>query len=303
MLTDTRVRSAKSGERPVKLSDSAGLYLLIQPSGSKLWRLAYRFAGKQKTLALGIYPTIGLQEARQQRHDAKQLLAKGVDPSVERQLDKARARAGQSFGAVAEELLSKLEREGRATVTLDKKRWLLGFALPAIGNRLINEITASQLLSVIRSVEARGHYETARRLRSTCGMVFRYAIATGRAERDPAADLRGALVTPKVTHRAAIIDPIAIGGLLRAIDGFEGTVTVRAALRLAPLVFVRPGELRFAEWQEFDLDAAEWKISASKMKMRRPHFVPLSRQAYGSCYRLPGRDDGCSLPFEARQGP
>jgi integrase len=206
-------------------------------------------------------------------------LAKGIDPSDQRRLDEAKARAGQSFGAVAEELLSKLEQEGRASVTLDKKRWLLNFALPAIGDRLINEITAPQLLSVIRSVEARGHYETARRLRSTCGMVFRYAIATGRAERDPAADLRGALITPKVTHRAAIIDPIGIGGLLRAIDGVEGTVTVRAALRLAPLVFVRPGELRFAEWQEFDLDAAEWRISASKMKMRRPHRVPLSQQA------------------------
>jgi integrase len=279
MLTDTRVRSAKSGERPVKLSDGGGLHLLIQPHGTKLWRFAYRFLDKQKTLALGVYPTIGLQEARQRRQDAKRLLAKGVDPSVERQLDKARARAGQTFGAVAEELLSKLEREGRAAVTLDKKRWLLGFALPAIGDRLINEITAPQLLSVIRSVEARGHYETARRLRSTCGMVFRYAIATSRAERDPAADLHGALITPKVIHRAAITDPTGIGGLLRAIDGFEGTVTVQSALRLAPLVFVRPGELRFAEWQELDLDAAEWKISASKMKMRRPHRVPLSRQA------------------------
>jgi integrase len=280
MLTDTRVRTAKSGERPVKLSDGGGLHLLIQPHGSKLWRLAYRFAGKQKTLALGVYPIIGLQQARQRRHDAKRLLAEGVDPSAQRRLDQqAAAATGDTFKDVAEEVLRKLAKEGRAPSTLEKLRWLLDFTYPSIGERRVGEVTAPDLLSVLRKVEARGRYETARRLRSTCGMVFRYAIATGRAERDPSTDLRGALTAPKVNHRAAIVDGMAIGALLRAIDGFDGQPTTKAALRLAPLVFVRPGELRQAEWAEIDFADTEWRITADKMKMRRPHRVPLSRQA------------------------
>src|SRR5262249_12938914 len=162
---------------------------------------------------------------------------------------------------------------------LEKLQWLLGFACPSIGERRVADITAPELLSVLRKVEARGTYETARRLRSTCGMVFRYAIATGRAERDPSADLRGALTAPKVNHRSTLVDPIAVGALLRAIEGYDGQPMTKAALRLAPLVFVRPGELRHAEWTEIDFAAAEWRISAAKMKMRRPHRVPLSRQA------------------------
>ena len=184
-----------------------------------------------------------------------------------------------TFRAVAEEVIAKLEREGRAHATLTKRRWLLDFAFPAFGDRPVAEITARELLALLRQIEGRGLYETARRLRSTCGMVFRYAIATGRAERDPSMDLRGALTTPQVSHRATIVDPIAIGALLRAIDGFDGQPTTHAALRLAPYVFVRPGELRQAEWAEFDLDGAVWSIPAKKMKMRRPHRVPLARQA------------------------
>ena len=176
-------------------------------------------------------------------------------------------------------MLGKLEKEGRAPQTLEKLRWLLNFAYPSIGERRVAEIAAPELLSVLRKVEARGRYETARRLRSTCGMVFRYAIATGRAERDPSIDLRGALTAPKVSHRSAIVDPTGIGALLRAIEGFDGQPTTRAALRLAPLVFVRPGELRHAEWVEIDLQATEWRIPVAKMKMRRPHRVSLSRQA------------------------
>jgi integrase len=176
-------------------------------------------------------------------------------------------------------VLVKLEREGRAAVTLAKKRWLLDFAYPAIGQRPVAEITAPELLAVFRKVEARGRYETARRLRSTCGMVFRYAIATGRAERDPSVDLRGALTAPKVIHRAAIVDPVGIGALLRAIEDYDGLPLTKAALKLAPLVFVRPGELRKAEWAEFDLEHAEWRIPAAKMKMRRLHRTPLSKQA------------------------
>jgi integrase len=279
MLNDTRVRNAKPADRAIKLSDSGGLHLLIQPNGSKLWRLAYRFGGKQKTLAIGVYPTVTLKHAREKRDEARRLLADNVDPTTQRRLEKLTAASGNTFRAVAEEVLVKLEREGRAEVTLGKKRWLLDFAYPAIGERPIAEITAPEVLAVLRKVEARGRYETARRLRSTCGMVFRYAIATGRAERDPSVDLRGALTAPKVIHRAAIIDPAGIGALLRAIEDYDGLPLTKAALKLAPLAFVRPGELRKAEWAEFDLEHAEWRIPAAKMKMRRPHRVPLSIQA------------------------
>ncbi len=277
-LTDTTARNAKATPNPRKLSDGGGLFLLVQPNRSKLWRLAYRFAGKQKTLALGIYPTVSLAEARSSRDDAKKLLARGIDPSAQRKANK-RAATDNSFRIVAGEVLSKLQREGRAHVTLIKKRWLLDFAFSAFGDRPVAEITASELLALLREIEGRGLYETARRLRSTCGIVFRYAIATGRAERDPSVDLRGALTTHQVSHRATIVDPAGIGALLRAIDGFDGQPTTRAALRLAAHVFVRPGELRHAEWKEFNLDAAVWKIPAEKMKMRRQHRVPLARQS------------------------
>jgi integrase len=276
-LKDVAVRNAKPSGKPRKLSDGGGLHVLIQPTGSKLWRFAYRFAGKQKTLALGIYPVISLEEARRRKDEAKKLLAHSIDPSVQRKADK-QAGKDSSFRAVAEEVIAKLEREGRAHATLSKKRWLLDFAYPTLGDRPVAEITARDLLALLRKIENRGLYEKARRLRSTCGMVFRYAIATGRAERDPSMDLRGALTAPQVNHRATIVDPKNIGALLRAIDGFDGQPTTRAALRLAAYVFVRPGELRHAEWNEFDLDAAVWSIPAAKMKMRRPHRVPLARQ-------------------------
>src|SRR5262249_49539332 len=286
MLNDTRVRNAKPADRPIKLSDSGGLHLLIQPNGSKLWRLAYRFGGRQKTLAIGVYPTITLKHAREKRDEAKRLLADNIDPSTQRRLEKLTAETGNTFRVVAEEVLVKLEREGRADVTLAKKRWLLDFAYPVIGERPIAEITAPELLAVLRKVETRGRYETARRLRSTCGMVFRYAIATGRAERDPSVDLRGALTAPKVVHRAAMVDPAGIGALLRAIEDYDGMPLTKAALKLALLVFVRPGELRKAEWSEFDLEHAEWRIPAAKMKMRRLHRVPLSKQALAIIHDL-----------------
>ncbi len=278
MLNDTRIRNIKAGQRPIKLSDGGGLYLLVTATGSKLWRLAYRFGSKQRTLALGIYPTVTLKQARDRRDAAKGLLANNIDPSIQRRIDKYLAD-GNTFRSLAGELLDKLGREGLAQITLVKKRWLLNFAYPLIGDRPIDKITAPELLSVLRQIESRGRYETARRLRSTCGMVFRYAIATGRAERDISVDLRGALTTPKVVHRAAIVDPPGIGALLRAIDEYDGLPITKFALKLAPLVFVRPGELRRAEWAEVDLEGAEWRIPASKMKMRRPHRVPLSRQA------------------------
>jgi integrase len=278
MLKDVAVRNAKPSAKPRKLSDGGGLHVLIQPTGSKLWRLAYRFAGKQKTLALGAYPAVSLEEARRHKDEAKKLLARSIDPSVQRKADK-QAGADSSFRGVAEEVIAKLEREGRAQVTLTKKRWLLDFAYPAFGDRPIAEIAARDLLALLRKIENQGFYETARRLRSTCGMVFRYAIATGRADRDPSMDLRGALTVPQVNHRATITDPKGIGALLRAIDSFDGQPTTRAALRLAAYFFVRPGELRHAVWNEFDFDTAVWSIPAEKMKMRRPHRVPLARQS------------------------
>ena len=233
------VRAAKPGAKPVKLSDSGGLYLLVQPHGSKLWRLAYRFNGKQKTLAFGVYPTVSLADARNYRDEAKKLLARSIDPSMHRKVHK-HPKADGSFRAIAGEVIAKLEREGRAPATITKKRWLLDLAFTSFGDRPVGEISAQELLALFREVEVRGLYETANRLRSTCGMVFRYAIATGRAERDPTVDLRGALTTPQVNHRATIVDPKKIGALLRAIDGFDGQVTTRCALRLVAYLFVRP---------------------------------------------------------------
>jgi integrase len=280
-LTDKTTRNARGRDAPYKLFDGGGLCLLVRPDGARYWRMDYRFAGKRRTLAFGVYPSVTLADARERRDTAKKQLASGIDPSDQRKRDKLAAKigAGNSFRVVADEWLAKQEREHQSATTLSKMRWLLSFAFSVVGDRPVAEITAPELLTALRQVEARGRYDTARRLRSTCGRVFRYAVATGRAERDPSVDLRGALTAPKVRHRAAITDPKAIGAMLRAIDGFDGQPTTLAALRLAPLVFVRPGELRNAEWTEFDLDAAEWKIPASKMKMRQPHRVPLSRQA------------------------
>jgi len=231
-LTDVTVRNAKGAATVRKLSDGGGLHLLIPPeSDSKLWRLAYRFAGKQKTLTLGAYPTVSLADARAERDAAKRLLAKGVDPSVQRKIEKqagktaaentfrAVAEEVNTFRAVAEEVIAKLQREGRAQVTIAKKRWLLDFAYPAFGDRPVSEVTASELLALLRDIEGRGLYESAKRLRSTCGMVFRFAIATGRAERDPSADLRGALTMHQVSHRATIVEPAEIGATYYDGDG------------------------------------------------------------------------------------
>jgi integrase len=277
---DVAFRTAKPRGTPFKLSDGGGLFLLIQPNATKLWRLAYRFDGKQKLLALGQYPVVSLADARIRRDAAKKLLTDGLDPSIER---KAERRAEQmsrrnTFKAVADELMEKFRADGDAATTLKKKQWLLDFAIAEFGKRPIAEIKAPEILDALRKIEKRGRHETATRVRSTVGAVFRYAIATGRAERDPSADLRGALITPTVIHRATIVEPNAVGALLRAIDGFEGQPTTRFALQLAPLVFVRPGELRKAEWAEFNAIDREWRIPGAKMKMRRPHRVPLAPQ-------------------------
>ena len=248
-------------------------------SGSKLWYLAYRFAGKQRKLAIGPYPKIGLKEARQRRDDAKRQLETGVDPSLQKRLDRLSAMSAATFDTIASELLEKKRREAKAAQTLTKLEWLVGLAAPTLGQRPIAGITAPEILQVLRAVELRGRLVTAKRLRAFIGEVFRYAVATGRAETDPTFALRGALTAPVTRHRAAIVEPMAFGALLRTIDGYEGMPEVRVALQLLALTFVRPGELRTAEWSEVDFDQALWTIPAAKMKMRRPHRVPLSRQA------------------------
>ena len=280
-LTDVSVRKAKGRATPYKLTDGGGLYLLVHSGDARYWRMDYRWGGKRRTLAFGVYPSVSLAEAREKRNQAKKLLASGADPSARRKLERLAAKtvAHNTFRLISEEWIGKLAREGRACATLGKIKWLLELAYPEIGERPMATITPPELLAALRKVEGRGHYETARRLRSTCGQVFRYAIATGRAERDPSTDLRGALTAPKAKHRAAVTDPKAIGAILRAIEGYNGQPITLAALRLAPLLFVRPGELRRAEWSEFDLEGAEWRIPAAKMKMRLPHRVSLSRQA------------------------
>ena len=280
-LTVVAVKNAKPRLKPYKLADGGALYLFVQPQGQKYWRMNYRYGGKFKTLALGTFPAVSLADARRRRDKAKLTLAEGRDPAAERRVMRMipDLAQGNSFQEIAKELLAKEEREGRSDVTLAKKRWLLSFAYPVIGAMPIDKIKAPDLLAVLRTVESGGRYESAQRLKSTCGQIFRYAIATGRAERDISADLRGALTTPQVTHRAAIIDPKGVGDLLRAIEGFAGEPVTHAALRLAPHVFVRPGELRQAEWREIDFDAALWTIPDHKTKMRRAHKVPLTRQS------------------------
>lgn len=280
-LTDAKIRNLKTPEKEKKVSDFRGLYLLLKPTGGRLWRMAYRYAGKQKSLALGQYPHVGLSEARQKRDEAKALLAKGVDPSVQAKLVKAEAAfsSANTFSIIAEEMLGKVTREGLAETTLSKKRWLLGLAMPDLGARPIKEITAPEILSSLRKVEAQGNYETARRLRATIGQVFRYAIATARADNDPTFGLKGALTTPTVVHRAAITDWQRLAGLVRCIWEYEGAYETRAALKLMALLYPRPGELRQADWTEFDLEKGIWTIPASRTKMRREHRKPIPKSA------------------------
>jgi integrase len=280
-LTELEVRRAQPGAKVVKLSDGGGLQLWIDPKGAKRWRLAYRFNDAQKTLAIGVYPSTGLKDARDAREVAKRLLAEGQDPSLAKKLEKAAkvAASANTFEAIAAEFVDKKRAKGKAEATVTKVGWLLSLALPAIGARPIGELGAPEVLGVLRTVESRGRRETARRLRATISEVFRYAVATGRAESDPTSALKGALAAPIVQHRAAIIEPKAFGGLLRAIAAYEGAPETKAALELLPLTFVRPGELRAAEWSEFDLDAAIWAIPAERMKMKRPHRIPLAPQA------------------------
>lgn len=280
MLTYIQINAAKPGEKAWSLSDSQGLLLVIQPNGSKLWRFKYRFLDKQKTLHLGGWPQVSLADARVRRDEAKRKIAEGLDPALEKKRARIAAKyaAANTFEDVAKEWLVKCERDGLAPVTVDKIRWLLAKAYPIIGTIPIAQITPHEALAVLRKVEATGAFESARRMRSVLSRVFRYGVATVRCDKDVAADLRGAIASPKVKHFAAITKPSEVGALLRAIDGYSGHKVTVMAMRLSPHVLLRPGELRQAEWADIDFEEAIWFIPAERMKMRRPHRVPLSRQ-------------------------
>lgn len=279
MLTDTAIRKTKSADKPRRLFDGGGLYLEVAPSGGKWWRLKYRFGGKEKRLSLGTYPDTGLADARARRDAARKLLAAGIDPGEQRKAERAAGneRAANSFEVVAREWLAK--QSWVQSYRIKVEAWMGNDVYPYIGARPIAELSAPEFLRVARRIEERGAIESAHRVMQTCGQILRYGIATGRADRNPIADLKGALASPPERHHAAITDPVELGALLRAIDGYSGDPATRAALKLSALLFVRPGELRHAEWAEIDLDAAEWNIPAGKMKMRQPHLVPLSDQA------------------------
>lgn len=279
MLTDTAIRAAKPGEKPLRLFDGAGLYIEIAPSGGKWWRFKYRFLGREKRLSLGVYPEVGLKAARDRRDEVRRLLADGVDPSQNRRAMRSSqiARAGNSFEVVSREWIEKYSPSWVPTHASRILRRLEKDIFPWLGARPIAEIRAPELLAVIRRLEQRGVLETAHRSLATCGQVFRYAVATGRADRDPSRDLRGALTPVKGEHFAAVTDPKKVGQLLRVLDGYNGSLVVQCALRLAPLVFVRPGELRTAQWSDIDFEQAEWRFTVSKTETE--HIVPLSKQA------------------------
>jgi len=283
-LTDVAIRNAKPGSKPIKLADGGGMFLLITPAGGKLWRLKYRVEGREKLLAIGAYPEIGLGEARRRREEARELIALGKDPSREKQRDKVRSRiqAADTFAAICDEYCEKRRRDGTkgwAPATAIRSEYLLSLVCGSIGKLPIGEIEPADVLTAMRRIEGKGKLESARRSLQLAGAVFRYAVATARLASDPTRDLRGALTAPTVTHYGAITEAKRVGELLRAIDGYEGQGLTKFAMQLAPHVFVRPGELRHAEWSEIDLDGALWIIPAEKTKMRKPHDVPLSRQA------------------------
>jgi integrase len=279
-LTDVVLRNSKPLDKPYKLADGRGLYVLVNRTG-KYFRWDYRFGGKRKTLALGVYPETSLKEAREKHEDLRRLLARDIDPMELKKQKKieAEAEVRNAFESVAREWFAKNKTvwtEKHAETIIGR---LQNNVFPWLGNLEISAITAPMLLEVLRRIESRGAHETGHRVKQICGQVFRYAIATGRAERDPSFDLRGALTPTRSKSMAAITNPGKIGILMRAIEGYQGNLITRCALKFAPLTFVRPGELRHAEWTEINLDRSEWKIPSEKMKMRTVHIVPLSSQA------------------------
>ncbi len=281
-LTEVAIKQAKPKEKSYRMADGGGMYLEVMPNGSKYWRLKYRYGGKEKRLAFGVYPVVSLASAREKCRLARAELLEGFDPGEVKKQDKLNKKSttANTFESVAHEFLAKRVLEGAASITTDKIRWIVDKKLgPFIGSLPISEITPVQLLNALRQIEVDGLHETANRAKRISGQVFRYAVATGKTERDPSQDLKGALIIKKSEHRAAITDPKELRGLLIAIDGYKGTPELKAALQLTPLLFQRPGEIRHMEWSEINWTDECWEIPAEKMKMRLTHLVPLSSQS------------------------
>lgn len=299
-LTDTEIRRTKPQSKPIRLFDGGGLYLEVAPSGGKWWRLKYRHSGKEKRLSLGVYPDVPLKKARQRRADARALLADGIDPGENRKAARAAGadRAANSFEVVAREWFAKFAPKWAETHSSKIIRRLEVDIFPWLGTRPIADINPPDVLACLRRIEGRGALDTAHRAQQNCGQVFRYGVATGRCQRDPTADLRGALPPAKHEHFAAITEPAAVGELLRAVEGFKGTFVVQCALKLAPLFFVRPGELRKAKWAEFDLEKAEWRYFVTKTKTE--HLVPLATQALETLRALHGLTGEREFVFPGR---
>lgn len=302
-LNDAKVRNAKPEIKAVRLFDERGLYLEVAPAGGKWWRLKYRFAGKEKRVSLGVYPDVSLRDARDRRDQARKLLANGVDPSENRRATKSASidRAANSLEVVTREWFAKFSSHWAKSHSDRMLRLFERDVFPWIGGRPISDVTSQELLAVIRRIETRGALETAHRARARCGQVFRYAVATGRCLRDPASDLRGALPPVKGEHFAATVEPAKLAGILRAMDAYQGEFPVQCALRLAPLVFVRPGELRMAKWKDMHLDAAEWRYDVTKTEVQ--HIVPLSQQALGILRELHPLTGGGLYVFPGSRTP
>jgi integrase len=280
-LSDVLIRAAKPREKQYKIADEKGLYLLVTPKGAKHWRCKYTYLGKEKKLSFGSYPSTTLKDARRMRDEARRKLLEGTDPAQQRRAAKVAAKLGAEnrFEAIANEYIAKREKEGLAEATLNKKRWFLSLLAPSLGKQPINEISPHDLLAALKKIEGNGRRESAKRVRAFASEVFRYAVATLRADQDPAQPLRGALIAPVAKHYAAITNRTRLGELLRAIEGYSGEPTTLAALKLTPHIFQRPGEIRQMRWADVDLDKAVWSLPAAATKMRKPHEVPLSKQA------------------------
>lgn len=287
-LTDTQIRSLKPQDKVKRYTDSGRLFVEVTPKGSKLWKMFYSFDGKTKTLSFGSYPITTLARARELRDEAKALIREGIDPMLHARAEKREQEAltEHTFAKIGQELLGKNRREGLSDATLCKKAWLIGIASEDLGNMPVTKIKPVDVLVPLRKVEAAGNYETARRLRAVISQVFRYAVATARCEHDPTSGLRGALITPKVTHRAAIVEREAYAGLIRSIWRYDGAIETHAGLQLMAMLYPRPGELRLSKWDEYDLDKRVWTIPAERAKMRREHKKPLPGPAIEILQRL-----------------
>lgn len=303
MLTDTEIRKAKPGDKPRKLTDGRGLYLLLTPHGGRWWRFKYQFAGKEKLLSLGVYPDVPLKAAREKAEDARRLVAAGTDPSAARRAEKRAAReaARNDFESLAREWLEIIRPQWAPQHHTDTLKRFEVHVFPKIGHRPIRDVTAPELLSALRAIEARGTIESAHKVARACGQVFRFALAAGRCERNPAADLRGALKAKPKAKPMAALSAADLPNLLRGIDAYEGDRQTRLALKLLALTFVRTNELRGAKWQEIDVDRAEWTIPSERMKTRAPHHVPLSRQAVEVLRELKALNGQSELVFPGRR--